>query len=134
MSKVIKIASAAALAMVFVQGGVAQAGTRCTWDASIGPPLPLSDFLVLTVKGICEESEPGVKLTLSMVNVSASDPSTLTLVLDTVRPPFRNSVVIPTPTPVEYSQNIVVTQHAPTKVTVLEATATFDVVVPTTEQ
>jgi hypothetical protein len=111
---------------VFASQGFAQA-SDCKWQATIAPPPQLSDFLILTVKGVCQEPTPGYMLTLNSVNVPGTDASTLTLVLDVVAPTTIENQIV-TPTPVEYRQVVIIPRPAPTKVTVLEAATTINVV------
>ena len=86
----------------------------------------MSDFLVLMVKGVCQEPTPGYTLTLNRVNLAPADPSTMTLVLDVVAPTGTEPQVA-TPTAVEYRQVVVRPMPAPTKVIVWETAATIPV-------
>jgi hypothetical protein len=110
---------------VFASQGFAQA-SDCKWQATIAPPPQLSDFLILTVKGVCQEPTPGYELTLDRVNLPKSDASTLTLVLDVVAPTGIEPQIV-TSTPVEYRQVVIVPRPAPTKVTVWDAATTINV-------
>jgi hypothetical protein len=115
----------AAMTGLFVSHGIAQA-SDCKWQATIAPPPQLSDFLTLTVKGVCQEPTPGYMLTLNRVNLTQTDASTLTLVLDVVAPTGIEPQIA-TPTPVEYRQAVVRPMAAPSKVIVWETAATIDV-------
>jgi hypothetical protein len=110
---------------VFVSQGLAQA-SDCKWEATIATPPQLSDFLTLTVKGVCQEPTPGYMLTLDRVNLPQTDASTLTLVLDVVAPKGIEPQHV-TPTPVEYRQVFVLPRPIPTKVAIFETTATINV-------
>jgi hypothetical protein len=114
-----------AMTGLFVSQGLAQA-SDCKWQATIAPPPQMSDFLTLSVKGVCQEPTPGYMLGLSRANLVQPDPSTLILVLDVVAP-TGNEPQITTPTPVEYRQAVVRPMPAPTKVIVWETAATINV-------
>ena len=119
------IAAAMAGFFVFASQGFAQA-SDCKWQATIAPPQPLSDFLILTVKGVCQEPTPGYKLTLDRVNLPQTGASVLTLVLDVVAPTGIEPDIV-TPTPVEYRQVVIVPRPAPTKVMVWDTATTINV-------
>jgi hypothetical protein len=110
---------------LFLSQGFAQA-SDCKWQATIGPPPQLSDFLILTVTGVCQEPTPGYMLTLSRVNLAQPDASTMTLMLDVVAATGSEPQVT-TPTTVEYRQVVVRPMPAPTKVVVWETSATITV-------
>jgi hypothetical protein len=114
-----------AMTGLFVSQGLAQA-SDCKWQATIAPPPQMSDFLTLSVKGMCQEPTPGYRLTLNRVNLTQTDPSTLILVLDAVAPTGIEPQIT-TPTPVEYRQAVVRPMAAPTKVIVWETAATISV-------
>jgi hypothetical protein len=115
----------AAMTGLFVSQGFAQA-SDCKWEAAIAPPPQLSDFLILTVKGVCQEPTPGYVLTLNRVNLAQADASTMTLVLDVVAA-TGNEPQIATPTTVEYRQVVVRPMPLPMKVIVWETAATITV-------
>jgi hypothetical protein len=115
----------AAMMSLFVSPGLAEA-SDCKWQATIAPPPQMSDFLRLTVKGVCQEPTPGYTLTLKRVNLAQPDPSTLILALDVV-PPEGDQPQIATPTSVEYGQAVVLPMPAPTKVIVWETAATINI-------
>jgi hypothetical protein len=119
----------AAIAGVFLSLGFAQdfaQASDCKWQAIIGPPPQLSDFLVVTVTGVCQQPTPGYMLTLNRVNLAQPDASTMTLMLDVVAP-TGNEPQIGTPTTVEYRQVVVRPMPAPTKVIVWETAATITI-------
>jgi hypothetical protein len=120
------IAAALGGLSIFVSQGFAQA-SDCKWQATIAPPPQLSDFLILTVKGVCQEPTPGYMLTLDRVNLPQTDTSVLTLVLDVVAPTGIEPQIV-TPTPVEYRQVVIVPRPAPTKVMVWDTATTINVV------
>ena len=115
----------AAMTGLFVSQGFAQA-SDCKWQATIAPPPQMSDFLTLTVKGVCREPTPGYILTLNRVNLTQAEASTLILLLDVVAPTGIEPQIT-TPTPVEYRQAVVMPISAPTKVIVWETAATINV-------
>jgi hypothetical protein len=75
---------------------------------------------------VCQEPTPGFKLTLTRLDVPASDPDTLLLVL-TVVPPTGIEPQHVTPTTVEYDQTFVLPQKRPSKVTIFEAATTVPI-------
>jgi hypothetical protein len=95
----------------------------CQWTATTTVGL---DTVKLTVKGVCQEPTPGFKLTLTRLDVPASDPDTLLLVL-TVVPPTGIEPQHVTPTTVEYEQTFVLPQKRPSKVTIFEAGTTIPI-------
>jgi hypothetical protein len=105
--------------------GFAQA-SDCKWQATIGPPPQLSDFLILTVTGVCQQPTPGYMLTLNRVTLAQADASTMTLMLDAVAP-TGTVPQITTPTTVEFRQVVARPMPAPTKVIVLETAATLTI-------
>jgi hypothetical protein len=115
----------AAMTGLFLSQGFAQA-SDCKWQATIAPPPQLSDFLILTIKGVCQESTPSYMLTLNRVNLAQADASTLTLVLDIVAPTGIEPQIA-TSTPVEYRQVVARPMPAPTKVIILETATTINV-------
>jgi hypothetical protein len=115
----------AAMMWLFVSPGLAQA-SDCKWQATIASPPRMSDFLKLTVNGVCQQPTPGYTLTLNRVNLAQPDPSTLILVLDVVAPTGIEPQVA-TPTSVEYGQAVVVPMRAPTKVIIWETAATINI-------
>lgn len=111
--------------LAFFLQSFAQA-SDCKWQATIAPPPQPSDFLILTVTGVCQEPTPGYMLTLDSVSLPQTDASTLTLVLVVVAPTGIEPQIV-TSTPVEYRQVVIVPRPAPTKVTVWDTATTINV-------